>query len=248
MTYRDNAIVLKTHTLSGADRLYTLLTERHGIIAALAKGSRKTKSKLSPHLASFGVVDVLIARGKQFDRLAGAELVSSYRDIAQSFFKMTVLSHLWGALYFTMKRESPDQTLFNITRDLLGIIENEKKEDTVELLCAAGAFKIIDTLGFALNLSHCLYCESLLQANNNTINVLSGGIVCKNCKSNGGYSISEYTIKTLRFFRSESFLTIRQLKISDATRREVMNIIDEIFIVHGDDRCRLFGETYCFFS
>ncbi|NBS62716.1 MAG: DNA repair protein RecO, partial [Microbacteriaceae bacterium] len=37
-TYRDEAVVLRTHKLGEADRIVTLLTRYHGQVRAVAKG------------------------------------------------------------------------------------------------------------------------------------------------------------------------------------------------------------------
>ena len=44
--YRDDAIVLRTHKLGEADRIVTLLTRNHGKVRAVAKGVRRTSSRL----------------------------------------------------------------------------------------------------------------------------------------------------------------------------------------------------------
>jgi DNA repair protein RecO (recombination protein O) len=68
-TYRDKGIVLRSKTLRDADRHYVIFTERHGKVLILAKGSRRGKSKMSPHLGSFGVVDIMIARRPRWPRV-----------------------------------------------------------------------------------------------------------------------------------------------------------------------------------
>ena len=40
-SYRDEAIVLRTHKLGEADRIITLLTAEHGQVRAVAKGVRR---------------------------------------------------------------------------------------------------------------------------------------------------------------------------------------------------------------
>jgi DNA repair protein RecO (recombination protein O) len=44
-SYRDHAVVLRQHKLGEADRIVTLLTRRHGLVRAVAKGVRRTTSK-----------------------------------------------------------------------------------------------------------------------------------------------------------------------------------------------------------
>lgn len=76
--YRDEAVVLRTAKLGEADRIITMLTQRHGKIRAVAKGIRKVKSRFGGRLEPFMRVDVLIATGRSLDVVSQAESVSSY--------------------------------------------------------------------------------------------------------------------------------------------------------------------------
>ena len=48
--YRDRAVVLRQHKLGEADRIVTLLTRDHGLVRAVAKGVRRTRSKFGSRL------------------------------------------------------------------------------------------------------------------------------------------------------------------------------------------------------
>ena len=56
--YRDYAVVLRQHKLGEADRIVTLLTRQHGLVRAVAKGVRRTKSKFGARLEPFAHIDV----------------------------------------------------------------------------------------------------------------------------------------------------------------------------------------------
>src|SRR6478736_5346566 len=49
--YRDRAVVLRQHKLGEADRIITLLTRDHGLVRAVAKGVRRTRSKFGARRA-----------------------------------------------------------------------------------------------------------------------------------------------------------------------------------------------------
>ncbi len=55
-TYRDEAVVLRTHKLGESDRIITLLSRRHGKIRAVAKGVRRTTSKFGARLEPFSTL------------------------------------------------------------------------------------------------------------------------------------------------------------------------------------------------
>ncbi len=77
-TYVTTGFVLNARAWREGDRLYTIYTERQGKVELIAAGSQKSASKLAPHLAPFAQVEVMVARGKQFDRLAGASVHEVY--------------------------------------------------------------------------------------------------------------------------------------------------------------------------
>src|SRR5690606_37993643 len=62
-TYRDEAIVLRTHKLGEADRIVTLLGRRRGRIRAVAKGVRKPSSRFGSRLEPFMLVDLQCYEG-----------------------------------------------------------------------------------------------------------------------------------------------------------------------------------------
>ena len=80
-------MVLRKLDYGEADRIYTLLTREHGRIGAIAKGVRKTSSRLAPSLELFARIDVLLARGRNLDVITQVERVAGPRleaDVART--------------------------------------------------------------------------------------------------------------------------------------------------------------------
>ncbi len=71
-TYRDEAVVLRTHKLGEADRIVTVLSRRHGKVRAVARGVRRTSSKFGARLEPFSHVDVQFATGRTLDVITEA--------------------------------------------------------------------------------------------------------------------------------------------------------------------------------
>src|ERR1700737_397182 len=69
-TYREEAVVLRKLDYGEADRIYTLLTKDHGKIGAIARGVRKTSSKLASALEVYSQVDIQLAHGRNLDVIA----------------------------------------------------------------------------------------------------------------------------------------------------------------------------------
>ncbi len=79
-SYRDEAIVLRTHKLGEADRIITLLTAEHGQVRAVAKGVRKTTSKFGARVEPFSVIDTQLYIGRTLDTLTQVTSIAQYGD------------------------------------------------------------------------------------------------------------------------------------------------------------------------
>lgn len=90
MTYRDEAVVLRTHKLGEADRIVTMLSREHGKIRAVAKGVRRTGSRFGARLEPFMVADLQLYKGCSLDIVQQAESLGSYgADIAGDYARFT---------------------------------------------------------------------------------------------------------------------------------------------------------------
>ena len=79
-SYRDEAIVLRTHKLGEADRIITLLSRTHGKVRAVARGVRRTSSKFGGRLEPCNHVDVQFAVGRSLDIVTQVECLHPYGD------------------------------------------------------------------------------------------------------------------------------------------------------------------------
>jgi DNA repair protein RecO (recombination protein O) len=92
-TYRDEAVVLRTHKLGEADRIVTMLSRQHGKIRAVAKGVRRTGSKFGSRLEPMMVADIQCYVGRSLDIIQQAESLGSYgADIADDYASYTAAS------------------------------------------------------------------------------------------------------------------------------------------------------------
>ncbi len=92
-TYRDEAVVLRTHKLGEADRIVTMLSRHHGKIRAVAKGVRRTGSRFGSRLEPFMVADVQLYVGRSLDIVQQAESLGSYgAEISDDYGSYTAAS------------------------------------------------------------------------------------------------------------------------------------------------------------
>jgi DNA repair protein RecO (recombination protein O) len=94
-SFRDDAIVLRTHLLGEADRIVTLLTRNHGKVRAVAKGVRKTTSRFGSRLEPFMFVDIQWATGKSLDIVQQVETLGAFGGtISQDYERFAAASSM----------------------------------------------------------------------------------------------------------------------------------------------------------
>ncbi len=237
-TYRDRGVVLRTRTLRDADRHYIIYTETHGKIVVLAKGSRRGKSKMSPHLALFGVVDLMIAKGRVIDRLAGASLAKPYRSVITSLSKTALSQVFLHAVDALVKRELPDDRVFLLIEEFLHAIDSapEPEQGSRGLAFDAAAARLLDLLGFALELRECVRCRTQLVPEGNSINFMLGGVECNNCRDPFSGEVSAEAIKAMRYFRTEPIAASASLRIPHSACREIIFLTDLLLTTHLEGR------------
>src|SRR5205807_2276546 len=81
-TYQADAIVLHRLDYGDADRILTLLTREYGKLAAIAKGSRRSKARVGSSLDLFGRSRMMLAKGKNLDVVAQVERRGDVRNIS----------------------------------------------------------------------------------------------------------------------------------------------------------------------
>src|ERR1700686_479486 len=88
--YRDRAVVLRQHKLGEADRIITMLTRDHGLVRAVAKGVRRTRSKFGARLEPFAHIDVQLHPGRKLDVVTPVQLVDTFAaDIIDDYARYT---------------------------------------------------------------------------------------------------------------------------------------------------------------
>lgn len=229
-TYRDKAIVLRVKTLRDADRHYVVFTEAHGKLTLLAKGARKGKSKMSAHLSGFSVAEIMVARGKVIDRLAGASLVRPFREVSEVFEKSSVAQSFLLAVDALTKTEYPEERIFNLLVQFLETLEpSSLNQAATPALFHAATHKLMDILGVAPEIRACVVCRELLSPEGNALHLARGGMACAGCADPASLPVSNHAIKALRFYRDAEMHAAPLLALPPMVRREVSSLT-EIFL------------------
>ena len=164
-TYLTTGFVLRQQPWREHDRLYTVLTERHGRLELIGAGTAKLNSKLSPHLQPFAEVELMVAHGKQLDRLAGARLSATYLRPPFSLPQITVGAALLEVTRAYTSEDGNEAALIQLLRRCLIQVANLPQVDwrpAARSLLASFMAEVLTASGLGLPLSSCESCRVCL--------------------------------------------------------------------------------------
>ena len=193
-TYRDEAVILRTHKLGEADRIVTMLSRAHGKVRAVAKGVRRTSSKFGSRLEPFMVADVQLYQGRSLDIVQQAESLGSYgADIALHYDRYTAAN----AMVETADRlndseATPEQYLLLVG----GLRALARGEHAARSILDSYLLRVMALSGWAPSFDDCARCA---KPGPHTVFVAQmGGIVCDDCAPVGSPRIPATSIEVLR--------------------------------------------------
>ncbi|MEY4418051.1 MAG: hypothetical protein RIQ88_489 [Actinomycetota bacterium] len=188
-TYRDEAVVLRTHKLGEADRIVTMLTRYHGQVRAVAKGVRRTSSKVGARLEPFMAVDVQCYEGRNLDTVTQVEMLASYgAEITENYEAFTVANVICEtALKLTDDQPATSQYLLLV--GALRSLANQEHEATQIL--NSYLLRALAIAGWAPNFMDCTACQE--PGPHSAFYVQTGGVLCDRCINPGAALVGKET-------------------------------------------------------
>lgn len=181
--YRDQAIVVRQHKLGEADRIVTLLTRQHGLVRAVAKGARRTRSKFGARLEPFAYVDVQLYPGRNLDTVTQVHTVEAFAsDIVADYGRYTAAcAVLETAERLAGEERAPAPRLHALTAGALRAIAAAQRPQ--ELILDAFLLRAMGFAGWAPALDECARCAT--PGPHRAFHVAAGGAVCVHCRPPG---------------------------------------------------------------
>lgn len=146
---RTRAIVLRRINYGEADRILSLITPQ-GLVAAIARGSRKAKSKLAGGIEMLCLVELVLAQGKgDLKIVTSARLMEFYQEILADYDRLQFAYKVFEQIEKASRGIDSD-AWFAITQEVLEAL-NQPLAD-FNLIRAWFYLRLVGELGEPLNL------------------------------------------------------------------------------------------------
>jgi DNA repair protein RecO (recombination protein O) len=229
-SYRDTAVVLRKLDYGEADRIYTLLTREHGKVGAIAKGVRRSTSRLASALELFSLVDVQLAKGRSLDVVTQVVRLPGPRIDAD--LERTAHAGLIAELADRVSEERhPEEGLFELTVMALQDLAVEPEPRRASAYYIVVALKL---LGYAPQLQACASCARPLPEAAAAFSPAAGGFLCVDCAEPGMHPVPVPALKVLRVMATGGIELYRRLRLDASLLGEVERVLEAQLEYHLD--------------
>jgi DNA repair protein RecO (recombination protein O) len=223
-------VVLRKLDYGETDRIYTLLTREHGKVGAIAKGVRRSNSRLAAALELFSHIDVQLARGRNLDvvlqavRMAGPRIEADVERTAYAGLIVELADRV-------TEERHPLEGIFELTVAALDELAREPEPRRASALFMLVA---LDLLGYAPQLTRCASCERTLPEAPAAFSPPAGGFLCSSCAQPGMPVASVQALKVLRVMATGGNDLYRRLKLEQRLMGEVEGVLESQLEHHLD--------------
>jgi len=207
-----DAIALKRMDYGEADRIVTVLTPDRGKLRVMARGVRRSTSRMAGHFELFAHAHVLLARGRDLDTVTQASTVNAYRSLHEDMVALSHTYHMAELVDLLLQDHDPHPEVFTLLQHALSALD--ERQIAPDLVVRHFELHLLNVVGFRPELTVCLGCSEPIEPGSNGYSVARGGVFCPSCSAREPSApvIDVDTLKLLRFLqrtRSARDLTLR---------------------------------------
>ncbi|GAA0457611.1 DNA repair protein RecO [Alkalibacillus silvisoli] len=225
-----NGIILRTQDYGETNKIITFLTEEYGMISAVARGAKKSKSRMAAVTQPFIYGQYLVYLSKGLGTVHQGEILHSMRHIREDIVKTAYATYMGELTTKLVNEREPNRPLFN---ELL--ISFERMEEDVPPLAISLMYelKLYHIGGFAPVLHQCVNGHE-----NEPIagfSVKEGGVVCQQCKYRVSdlFVLSPHVYHVLRLMSSRSLANIKDISIKEDSLNLIKTILEQYYDYYG---------------
>ena len=224
MQVKTKGIVLSETPYSETSKILNVLTVDYGLIGIISKGCRNIKNKLRGVSNKMNYCEYTINyKEKGLSTLIEGSTINSFKNIYIDMKKAMFAFYLIDLVNQVLK-ENNNKEIFNLLVPALSKINDGLSP---ELISNIVEINLLDYLGVSLNLEECSICgnkEDLI-----TIDLTSGGVICKNCYQEG-YIMNNKALHLMQLLKKVKIDKLETLEITDEDIfKEIDKFIQEYY-------------------
>jgi DNA repair protein RecO (recombination protein O) len=219
--YVTDAIVLSRFDYGEADRIMTIFTPTHGKLKVIAKGVRRTTSRLGGALEPLAELRVQLARGRNFDVVTQVEVTHAWLRLRDSLESAATAWYLAELAERSIEERHEAEGLYALLRRAYELLDEGMDAGRVARWYE---MYLADEMGVRPEVDRCVECDRMLEADEEFRWVPPlGGVLCCRCpgppQDRAGLSLEG--LKLLKAYQRLDVEALAALRLPAAVEREV---------------------------
>jgi DNA repair protein RecO (recombination protein O) len=182
--FKTEAVVVRSIRYGEADRIVHLYSATRGKISAIAKGSRRPKSRFGGRLEPFFRLNLVLYQGRSdLVTVTAASTIDGYGDLRADGKALTAAGRACDTLVRLFDTGDPNAPAYNLLCRYLGLLDADPSGASDPGTALAFRLKLALAAGFSPELASCARCG---EADHLTsFSGSAGGVVCAACEGEG---------------------------------------------------------------
>lgn len=218
---KTKAVVIKAQDYKENDKLVWLYTEQFGKVTAIARGAKKSKSKLFALTLPLCYADYALFKGKSLFNLQEGKIENSFQGLLSNLDKLTYSSYVCELIDICMQDGENNKKLYKDFITCLYLLNTDALD--YEMLIRSFELKLLKATGYGLNLDNCVSCKNKITVTN-YISISHFGGVCETCNRQHGIYISKPAYNALRFLNNTDMEKVYRLNVNEDVKKDVNKI------------------------
>lgn len=223
-------LILKSYSLSEADKIIVLLTQNEGLVRGVAKGAKRLKSRFGGSLEPFSIVNISYFQKEERElvSITQIDLVKSFFASASDPFFLQKFAYLAELVVNFAPPHDPNEKLYRMAKVCLETAALDS--ESLESIALYFELWILRLGGYLPNWNVCDNCKTELSSEESAGLQINFHLLCQRCqKSKTNWKISAAQRKifmTAQRLNPVGFVEYSSDKTVDV--KEVSNILKRI--------------------
>lgn len=178
-----NAINLRSYNLSESDKIVVMYSKEMGLIKGVAKGGKKTSSKLGGRMDMLVANKLMLYKGKNLDTICQAEALNTFINLRQDMDKLFYSMYCAEIVNnFGVENDPNSEEIYSLFYGVLQQLTKASSKEEVLLSLLRFQLKIMHVTGYSIEMDNCVKCGCPIDKEETYFSYEQGGILCENCR------------------------------------------------------------------
>ena len=222
--YRCEGLTLRKASIGEADLLVTILTREQGKVRAVAKGAKRSTSKLVGHLEPLNQLQLSMAHGRNLDYVNQAQSINNFAGLKSDLDALTKGLYVAELVDGFGSEASPNQPLYDLALETLRAIEQHPDSQWPLIFFQV---HLLGVSGLMPELYQCVECNQSLAPGRHRFSPSVGGVLCLDCHPENAHTrpLTLRALKVLRLIHQGHMAEVLPLKLDTRLSEELKSLI-----------------------